>query len=86
MACWVMHSVEGRLQDGGSGMTWQVWHDMVDRAWCQRAPEVAHGPDVHLDGQCWWVRTEEQGFERREGLADEVSWYRACFQMCFQDF
>lgn len=47
---------------------------------------MAHGPDVHLDGRCWWVRTEEQGFERREGLADEVSWYRACFQMCFQDF
>lgn len=47
---------------------------------------MAHGPDVHLDGRCWWVRAEEQGFERREGLADEVSWYRACFQTCFQDF
>lgn len=57
-------------------MRWRVWHNMMGKVWQQGAPEVAHRPGVHLEGQCLQLRVMCDRRERREGLGDNVSWHQ----------
>lgn len=49
---------------------------MMGKVWQQGAPEVAHRPGLHLEGQCLQLRVMCDRRERREGLGDNVSWHQ----------